>query len=83
MSEEIKFVHLSSKEEISKWRTALFKEINGDIFYSLSLWLNEIKMAFWKKPIGYEDTFKLVQWQWLSSKPYEEMDCVLNILGTE
>ena len=53
MCDKIKFVHMSSKESISERRLALFKEIDGDMFYSLSLWPNEMKMVFWKKPIGH------------------------------
>ena len=57
MCDEIKFVHMSSKEAISERRLALFKEIDGDMFFSLSLWPNEMKMVFWKKPIGDKDAF--------------------------
>ena len=60
MSDEAKFVQVSSKEAIHERRLTLLKEIDGDIFYPLSLSPNEIKMAFWKKPIGDEDAFKLV-----------------------
>ena len=59
MSDEIKFVQVSSKEAIHQGRLELLREIDGDIFYRLFSWPNEIKMAFCKKPIGDEDAFKL------------------------
>ena len=31
----------------------------GDAFYPLSVWPQEFKLIFWKKPISDKDTFKL------------------------
>ena len=34
--------------------------LNGDAFYPLSTWPQDIQQLFWKKPIGDTDTFKLM-----------------------
>ena len=60
MCDKVKFVQVSSKEAMHETRLTLLQEIDGDIFYPFSLWPNKIKMAFWKKPTGDEDAFKLV-----------------------
>ena len=58
---EIKdFVFNCSKQKISEKRRDLLKIINGDMFYSISLWPRDIKRLFWNKPISDEDTFKLL-----------------------
>ena len=36
-----------------------FNSFNGDAFYPLSVWPQEFKLIFWKKPISDKDTFKL------------------------
>ena len=41
-------------------RLNLFTLLNGDAFYPLSTWPKDIQQLFWKKPIGYSDTFKLM-----------------------
>ena len=38
----------------------LFYLLNGDIFYSIQTWPPDIQQLFWKKPIGDNDTFKLL-----------------------
>ena len=54
------FVVTSSKTEMSERRQDLFRSINGDLFYPLLVWPNDMRGSFWKKPIGDEETFKLV-----------------------
>ena len=34
--------------------------LNGDAFFPIKLWPEEMRMAFWRKPIDDKDTFKLV-----------------------
>ena len=48
-----------SKKEVSQERTELFKILNGDAFFPLKIWPDEMKMVFWHKPIGDKETFKL------------------------
>ena len=50
--------HLSHTSIIQQ-RLQLFNSFNGDAFYPLSVWLQEFKLIFWKKPISDKDTFKL------------------------
>ena len=51
--------HLS-KSEISEERADLFKTINGDAFFPIKCWPKDLRMAFWRKPIGDRDTFKMM-----------------------
>ena len=46
--------------DITQERRDLFRLLNGDIFYPVSVWPKDIKLLFWKKPIGDTDTFKLL-----------------------
>ena len=46
-----------SKTQISATRRSLMKQINGDLFYSISVWPTRMKLS---KPIGDENTFKLL-----------------------
>lgn len=48
-----------SRREVSQERADLFKILNGDAFFPLKSWPKDMKMAFWQKPIGDRDTFKL------------------------
>ena len=43
--------HLS-RREVSKERADLFKTMNGDAFFPLKSWPEDLQMAFWQKPIG-------------------------------
>ena len=36
------------------------KIIDGDAFFPLKSWPKDMKLIFWKKPMKYEETFKLV-----------------------
>ena len=51
--------HLSGPRLIEKGRS-LLTLINGNAFYPLSSWLNDIRLKFWKKPISDQDTFQLM-----------------------
>ena len=51
--------HLSGPRLIEKGRS-LVTLINGNAFYPLSSWLNDIRLKFWKKPISDQDTFQLM-----------------------
>ena len=46
--------------DITQERRDFFQLLNGDIFYPISVWPQDIKLLFWKKPIGDTDTFKLL-----------------------
>ena len=41
-------------------RRNLLTLLNGDAFYPLSTWPQDIQQLFWKKPIGDTDAFKLM-----------------------
>ena len=47
--------HQSSNRDFRQ----LFSTFNGDAFYPLSVWPQDFKLIFWKKPISDKDTFKL------------------------
>ena len=49
----------ASYSQISEKRSELFNQIDGDAFYGLCCWPNEMQILFWRKPIGDEETFKL------------------------
>ena len=49
-----------SKAEVIAERKELFEIINGDAFFPLSSWPRDLRLAFWKKPIGDTETFKLL-----------------------
>ena len=51
--------HLRHLSHTSINRLQLFNSFNGDAFYPLSVWPQEFKLIFWKKPISDKDTFKL------------------------
>ena len=48
------------KEEIVQERKELFKFINGDAFFPLSSWPKDMQLIFWKKPMGDEESFKVL-----------------------
>ena len=48
-----------SRASIIQQRLQLFNSFNGDAFYPLSVWPQEFKLIFWKKPISDKNTFKL------------------------
>ena len=49
----------ASYTEISQRRRELLGAIDGDAFYCISCWPNEMQRIFWKKPINDEETFIL------------------------
>jgi hypothetical protein len=60
MEEFKRFVLTCTAHEISKKRRALFQDINGDIFYPISLWPKKMERLFWRKPIRDDETFQLL-----------------------
>ena len=56
-SESIRYL---SRREIAQERTDLFKVINGDSFFQVKTWPEDMRITFWQKPIGDVGTFKLV-----------------------
>ena len=48
------------KEEIVQERKELFKFIDGDAFFPLSSWPKDMQLIFCKKPMGDEESFKLL-----------------------
>ena len=53
-------VRLLCGKEIGEERTRLLKAIGGEAFPQLKSWPREIRLMFWKKPPGDQETFKLV-----------------------
>ena len=51
--------YLSIKEVIEQ-RREIFQTINGDAFFPLKTCPSDIRLIFWKKPIGDGETFKLL-----------------------
>ena len=49
-----------SNTQISATTQNLMKQISRDLFYPISLWPTRMRQSFWAKPIGDEDTFKLL-----------------------
>jgi len=47
-------------EEIGEERKRLLKAIDGDAFPPLKSWPRDIRLMFWEKPPGDQETFKLV-----------------------
>ena len=47
------------RTSIIQQRLQLFNSINGDAFYPFSVWPEDFKWIFWKKPISDKDTSKL------------------------
>lgn len=54
------FVFKCRGEEILEKRRALLKDINGDVFYPISLWPKKMKSLLWGKPIRDKKTFQLL-----------------------
>ena len=49
-----------SRSEVVEERREILHSINGDSLFPLDWWPEDMKLLFWKKPIGDLDTFKLV-----------------------
>ena len=48
------------KEEIVQGRKELYKFIYGEAFFPLRSWPKDMQLIFWKKPMGDEESFKLL-----------------------
>ena len=53
-------IRLLSRTEVVNERKEVFKVINGDAFFPLKSWPDDIRLTFWQKPIGDVGTFKLM-----------------------
>ena len=53
-------IRVLCKEEVVRERIELFKFINGDAFFPLSSWQKDMQLIFWKRPMGDEESFKLL-----------------------
>ena len=49
-----------SRSEVAEERRQILHSINGDAFFPLDWWPDDMKLLFWKKPVADLDTFKLV-----------------------
>ena len=49
-----------SPKEVVKWRKRIFQSINGDAFFPLKRWPEDMRLLFWRKPLGDMQTFKLM-----------------------
>lgn len=49
-----------STSEVVQQRREIFKTLNGDAFFPLKRWPEDMRLMFWKKPIGDKQTFKLL-----------------------
>lgn len=55
--EKLRFL---SKTEVMERRLDLFRVINGDAFFPLQVWPQDMKRIFWSKPHSDLDTFKIM-----------------------
>ena len=53
-------IRLLSRAEVVEERRQLARLIDGDAFFPIKLWPKEMRLIFWKKPMGDTETFKLV-----------------------
>ena len=51
---------LLSRAEVVEERRQLTRVIDGDAFFPLKSWPKEMRLIFWRKPMGDTETFKLV-----------------------
>ena len=51
---------LLSRAEVVEERRQLTRVFNGDAFFPLKSWPKEMRLIFWRKPLGDTETFKLV-----------------------
>ena len=49
-----------SSAEIVEQRREIFRTLNGDAFFPLKRWPDDMRIIFWRKPIGDQQTFKLL-----------------------
>ena len=60
MKDYEEYVAVVSYKDISRERSELFEALDGDVFFSMNLWPVWTRRLFWKKPLGDEDSFKLL-----------------------
>ena len=53
-------IRLLSRQEVVEERKQLFRLLNGDAFFPEKSWPKDIRLIFWKKPMGDKETFKLL-----------------------
>ena len=53
-------IRLLSRQEVVEERKQLFRLLNGDAFLPEKSWPKDIRLIFWKKPMGDKETFKLL-----------------------
>ena len=53
-------IGLLSRKEVINARRDVFKAINGEAFFAIRRWPQDIELIFWKKAISDQGTFKLV-----------------------
>ena len=53
-------IRMLCKQEIVQEQKELFKFINRDVFFPLGFWPLDMQLIFWKKPMGDEESFKLL-----------------------
>ena len=46
-----------SRSEVVEERREILHSINGDAFFPLDWWPDDMKLLFWKKPVADLDTF--------------------------
>lgn len=46
--------------EIVEQRREIFRTLNDDAFFPLKTWPDDMRIIFWRKPIGDQQTFKLL-----------------------
>ena len=49
-----------SDNEFHRHRSAIVKSINGDLFFPLKVWPQDLKMLFFKMPLTDIGTFKIM-----------------------
>ena len=53
-------IQLLSRQEVVEERKQLFRLLSGDAFFPEKSWPKDIRLIFWKKPMGDKETFKLL-----------------------
>ena len=44
---------------LEEWKE-IFKLLDGDVFYDMRRWPNDVEKIFWQKPMSDRNTFKVV-----------------------
>ena len=48
------------RQKIVEERKEIFKLLDGDVFYDMKRWPNDVEKIFWQKPMSDTNTFKVV-----------------------